>query len=351
MVTRSRPAWLVASAAAVIVAGGCATEADVGLLPALELTGVFGESGVVEFGNIGDVAMLDDGSVVVLDGMNERIVVLDPVTGARTASWGKEGQGPREFRSIRGIWAAPGGEIGVVDVGNRRVSFWSSDGAFIRAKPFDLLPWAVVSWGGTAYLKAGAMRGQGLGFHEVASDGSIGETPAAAFPAATEDAISCRFCPAAAVGNGRFLVGGEGTDYRVALIDSTGIVEQWSRNLDPVPRDSASIGRMREALARAAALAGTTPNVPEHKPWFPGHGFGMDADGRIWVLRAAEGEARSSFDVFVPGRTEPVGTIRVPRQNELLGMRAFGNTILAYGLNSAGMPVVFRYEVKEAHPH
>lgn len=95
---------------------------------------------------------------------------------------GEEGQGPREFRSIRGIWAADGGEIGVVDVGNRRVSFWSSDGEFRWAEPLDLLPGAVVSWGSTAYLKAGAMRGQGLGFYEIASDGSVAETPVAAAP-------------------------------------------------------------------------------------------------------------------------------------------------------------------------
>lgn len=347
MIIEFRPRILAMLAGPLVVAMGCAGDADTGHLPTVQLTAVFGESGIVEFGGIGDIAMLGDRSIVVLDGMNERIIVLDPSTGAPTASWGDEGQGPREFRSIRGIWAADGGEIGVVDVGNRRVSFWTSDGRFERAEPFDLLPWAVVSRGGAAYLKAGAMRGQGLGFYEIAPDGSVAETPAVAFPAAAEGVISCRFCPAAAIGNDRFLVGGEGTDYRVSVIDSTGIVEQWTRDLDPVRRDSATIRRMREALAPAAAMAGTTPNVTEYKPWFPRHAFGIDATGRIWVLRAAEGEERSSFDLFAPGRNKPVGTIRVPRQDELLGMRMFGRTILAYGRNPAGIPVVLEYEVRE----
>lgn len=338
---------LAALIGALTLATGCTSETDVNLLPTVQLTGVFGESGTVDFGSIDDLAMLNDGSVVVLDGMNTRIVVLDPSTGGVVASWGTEGQGPREFRSVRGIWVTVDNEIGAVDAGNRRVSFWSSDGEFKRSKPLDLIPLHVVSQNGVAFIKAAAEDGQGLGFFEIGSDGSLAEVPAAAFLTLDEGAISCRFCPATAVGSGRFIVGAAGTDYRVSLIDSSGVIEQWVRHLDPVRQDSATIQRLRQALGPAAARAGTTPNVPEHRPWFPRHAFGIDADGRIWVLRAAEVDAGSSFDVFVQNRDEPMGTTRVPRQEEILGIRVFGRTILAYGRNPAGIPVVLEYEVQE----
>lgn len=68
----------------------------------LEVGSLDGSDGVV-FGEITDVAVVDSGSVVVLDGQSKRLVAIDVGTGAVTDQVGGPGRGPREFALPRGL--------------------------------------------------------------------------------------------------------------------------------------------------------------------------------------------------------------------------------------------------------
>lgn len=68
----------------------------------LEVGSLDGSDGVV-FGEITDVAVVDSGSVAVLDGQSKRLVIIDVGTGAVTDEVGGPGRGPREFALPRGL--------------------------------------------------------------------------------------------------------------------------------------------------------------------------------------------------------------------------------------------------------
>ena len=73
----------------------------------------------------------DDENIYVLDGAAANIRVFDK-EGEYTRTIGKRGQGPGEFEGPRCIQITPQNEIMVYDMRNRRISYFSLDGTFLR---------------------------------------------------------------------------------------------------------------------------------------------------------------------------------------------------------------------------
>jgi hypothetical protein len=85
------------------------------------------------------VTRFPDGTLVVLDGAGLRIVVVDSVRDSVTARFGPSGQGPGEvWSSISQIWPEEDGTLGVLDPGNRRVSYFSLRGDLLHSNPVDI---------------------------------------------------------------------------------------------------------------------------------------------------------------------------------------------------------------------
>lgn len=74
-------------------------------------------------------ARMPDGTLVVLDNWDERLVVLDPRTREVHARFGPSGQGPGEIRSSNAVlWSADDRSFWVLDPGNVRLSRFSISG-------------------------------------------------------------------------------------------------------------------------------------------------------------------------------------------------------------------------------
>ena len=82
------------------------------------------------FSRIGGAVRLSDGRFVVADERELRIRVYS-ASGRRLSAFGSEGEGPGEFRTIRGIWNVPGDTLGVWDSSIQRITRFLPDGKVI----------------------------------------------------------------------------------------------------------------------------------------------------------------------------------------------------------------------------
>ncbi len=85
-----------------------------------------------EFGLIGGVLELDDGTIWVGDRHLGAIRRFGP-SGEFLGQVGREGQGPGEFRYPQGMRQLPSGQVAVWDDGQIRVSFFSAEGEFLSS--------------------------------------------------------------------------------------------------------------------------------------------------------------------------------------------------------------------------
>lgn len=83
------------------------------------------------FAEVVGMAVDAAGTVYALDMKDKRVKVYD-AAGAFVRAIGKPGQGPGEFDMPSGIQLTPAGELMVEDATNRRLSFFATDGQFLR---------------------------------------------------------------------------------------------------------------------------------------------------------------------------------------------------------------------------
>ncbi|HKI95579.1 MAG TPA: hypothetical protein VJ992_09840 [Gemmatimonadales bacterium] len=84
-----------------------------------------------KLGDVGHVALMSDGRVVVTDAGNDAVIVYDPAARAgRTIA--KEGHGPGEVFRVVDAWVGPADSIVAYDGGNARLEIFAPDGRFVR---------------------------------------------------------------------------------------------------------------------------------------------------------------------------------------------------------------------------
>lgn len=84
-------------------------------------------------GSLRGVRELDDGRVLVADGMGQALIVWRPGAGADTLT--NVGEGPEEYETPDGLFALPGGGTLLVDIGNARLTEIGPDLAFLDTRP------------------------------------------------------------------------------------------------------------------------------------------------------------------------------------------------------------------------
>ena len=89
-----------------------------------------------QFSQIGGVARLSDGRIVVANGGTQELRYFDP-TGRHVRSVGRKGDGPGEFQSIGTLVVLPGDSVAAYDWNLQRVSFFDPAGTFVRSVPFQ----------------------------------------------------------------------------------------------------------------------------------------------------------------------------------------------------------------------
>jgi len=103
----------------------------VGAEPLVQIGALEGED-AYQFDQIGGVARLSDGRIVVANGGTQELRYFDR-TGRHLRSTGRKGEGPGEFEGLGSLVVLPGDSVAVYDWSQRRVSFFDSDGVFVRS--------------------------------------------------------------------------------------------------------------------------------------------------------------------------------------------------------------------------
>jgi DNA-binding beta-propeller fold protein YncE len=78
-----------------------------------------------------DISVGPNGDVYLVDGVNNRIIVLDG-KGRKKSSFGKGGTGPGEFKHPVGIDISDEGKVFIADSGNHRIQVFDLKGNFLR---------------------------------------------------------------------------------------------------------------------------------------------------------------------------------------------------------------------------
>jgi hypothetical protein len=89
-----------------------------------------------QFGRIRGVALLDNGTIVVADGMAQEIRLFDR-EGAFLRRIGGRGDGPGEFAALMRMFVVNGDSILTWDGHNQRVSIFSPEGVYVRQIQID----------------------------------------------------------------------------------------------------------------------------------------------------------------------------------------------------------------------
>jgi hypothetical protein len=108
---------------------------SVGVEPLLEIGLLEGDE-AYQFAQIGAVARLSDGRIVVASGGTQDLRYFDP-TGRHLRSVGRKGDGPGEFQSVGTLVVLPGDSVAAYDWNLLRVSFFDPAGTFVRSFAFQ----------------------------------------------------------------------------------------------------------------------------------------------------------------------------------------------------------------------
>jgi DNA-binding beta-propeller fold protein YncE len=85
-----------------------------------------------------DVAVGPAGDIFLVDGVNHRVIVMEP-DGRPKLTFGKEGTGNGEFRRPLGIDISQG-RVWIADTGNRRIQVFDGNGHFLHMFPVAARP-------------------------------------------------------------------------------------------------------------------------------------------------------------------------------------------------------------------
>ena len=335
-----------------------AVHAELAAEPALSI-GLLDGAQEFLFGDIESVARDAEGNLIVADEQAHEIRVFDS-DGRHVRSLGREGEAPGEFRSLRGAWPLPDGDVIALDLLLDRITRFDAEGAVIGttalSSPDDLIVLPIGLGGGDAVLSSatsfsmpspGAMSGslsdamesmfgarESVFFLRHDLDGALidtvatGANPPAAVLSTEGSGVDMRVqmgaapfaARPAATGTARGVAFTDGANYEVRIFDDSGAptltarlheappdrtdahLETWVRNPGGRERDEAWI---RERLARYRGLA-----LPESLPAYTAV---LLADtGDIWARRyRMRGESMDHWDVFAPDGVH-LGRVNVP---------------------------------------
>lgn len=107
------------------------------LVDSLKLLGDGRGQAGLEFASVGDLDVLHDERIAVLDGRNSRVCIFSP-HGDLESCIGREGEGPGEFNGALtlAILPLPDGGFAVPDAGNGRLTVFSKEGEVAGTLPF-----------------------------------------------------------------------------------------------------------------------------------------------------------------------------------------------------------------------
>lgn len=321
------------------------------------------------FGRIGGLAVHEDSSLYVLDSQALEVRVYS-ADGAFQRRFGREGEGPGEFRQPLGVAFLPDDRLVIRDYGNGRINVFATDGTFlddwsIPTGFFTTSPMFVDDVG-HVYVDIIADRSTPGSFRtgllQLDSTGAVVDTMRRPFADHTPPSLvaenvsgsgrsvartSVPFWPVAVTTlnrSGEF-VGGIADVYRLTTWHRDGTALRIEREVPRVPVDAAEAATAVERTTRGmrntqADWKWEGPQPPAQKPFY--RQVHVAGDGRLWVQTSqparrvppepdAEPDAQGRppldqwpepvvYDVFEADGSF-LGTVRTPERFTLLAMR------------------------------
>ena len=220
-----------------------------------------------------------EGQVVI---HNQNIGHVFSSGGAFLRAFGRAGDGPGEYRSVRGLYVGPGDTTYILDQRTARMTVLSPDFDVIETRHLGLRPWMGVRLpSGSWILNGNAATEERIGWplHLLARDGSIIRSFGATTPVYRADIVFAGLRELAAAGEDRVWAAFK-NEYRVELWDTA------NRPLRSLVRD-----------------------VPWFRPWYRSEAFAPDAPfkpivrhihvdraGVLWVIVVV---AKSNWSDFL----------------------------------------------------
>ncbi len=256
------------------------------------------------------------GQVYVADWRGTRVAVFDS-TGSFVADYGREGDGPGEFRSPTAVALDPEGALVVWDTGRRILSRWSSAGELLDERRPEVAYWGPgVSVGAGRLVTVTSERDpDGTALHQrlVSRSGQDREILYELTREQVAMELPCISMPAPRVfapsiiwtGRGDTVYVAHHPTYRIDVYVDEALTRSIRRDVDPIPVTEtmalewveagpyASFMRACGVDARAIVDA-----VGHEEALSPVLGIAIDPGGRMWVTRTAEGMHAGSVDVF-----------------------------------------------------
>lgn len=278
--------------------------------------------GPLDYQTGSSVVWLSDATLAIMDGTDHQVVVFD-TAGREVARLGRTGRGPGEFASGGPLLAGARGAIVAGDFQTSRVTWFDAQRRYVGSVqvpglPMSLLAWrgdrAVVVWTspgasptvGTVDLAAGTATPM---FAVYRADSAMGVPLTIAGMS-----VPPPFLASAAAPGGLYLFA-RGDQYRIVVIDSSGVVRRsFGRpDLRPEYRTPAERQAQEERIDRAMQRAGVTPPpeaaqmlrdarrqlLDQPKP-FLSAGLSVDQAGRVWVPTPRGFGDSTEVDVFAP---------------------------------------------------
>lgn len=319
------------------------------------------------FSAISGLRELDDGSLLVADGLENQLLHVTRDLDAATRV-GREGAGPDEYRTPDALYALAGDSTLMVDLGNGRLAVLAPDGSIVRTHP-------IAGGEGPALtiMMPGAVDGAGRVFFRKMSppgpDGPPDSAAVARFDPSTERTVDVanvklpamtqqtsggsnarqqvvRPVPLSpqdawtATSDGRLVVARQnGEAYWLEFFGPDGVTRGPAIAYDPLPVKTADKEAWVASLAGALGVSveaengrvrttfsrGGAPEVdpddfqwPATKPAFPERALRVGPGGRFWLERHVSAGEPRRFDVL-DGRGRRLATVRLPADRRLEG--------------------------------
>ena len=331
-------------------AGGWALEQS----PSLSI-GTFDGDTLYQLYQISGGTRLPDGRIVVSDAGSYQVRIFGP-DGSALGIWGREGEGPGEFRSIRVMGPLGGDTVVILDGSLRRISLLDPDLGFIGQSTIDeevgmtfvsngmFDDGSIVFGGGLTFGPGGDTPTDGLNrsdtpYRSATLDGRLaadfGTIPGSEFfmrsqRSGGEFFISASLIPfgrrpAAAARGKRFFLGTADT-YEISGYDPAGRLDRILRVLRPLtPVTSQDVDQLiEEQVAEmedpsgAPGLRSSLRDMPTPETMPAYQSFVLDADGFLWVEDFQRpGERLRTWTVF-DGEGVPRTRLSLSSDNRVL---------------------------------
>ena len=277
------------------------------------------------FGQVAGVVVGRDGRIYVADAQAKEVRIFS-AGGEFLSRFGRDGEGPGEFRNISGLGRGPGGGIATLDPALGRVSIFGPDGEFIRSfrlhRPHVMISsGAPVRYGrdGRYHDLTKVSRGAGadsLAVIRYDAEGVVDDTVLLSVfqpelltvmrNGLRQATLTMPQSPRAmgAVGPGGEIYAALGGDYRISELGTSGdTVRVLRRTVEPLPIPPAGRDSLRDVLIeRYTQVAGEPPReavpVPVRMPALLA--LEVDETDHLWVLRPTVDPAGMEWDVFDP---------------------------------------------------